>query len=602
MGVVFAAVVALSPSSTALAKLSESQLNMFSQNNILFYDPTGGGVACYSGNLSGDTIMAKVVNYLSGNNPSGFTLSANAIAGVLANFQGESGFNPFRFQSDSLDGPGYGIAQFTPKSKITDVLRSDARTANYFNEYYDLKYTYYDHETGIPTETVPMEVVDAWLAVQLDYFFGPSSEFETTKVGGYRNLGGSMGLSYIGSDMTVHEAMEAAQSPEDATRIFVWIMERPGDKEGASNRRSVNAQGWLDYVNRMAPGIGADSTSTSVSGSDVTIIGDSITEGSKTQLSQALSGAEIYSQVSKQFYTGTSDNPGGIEILRDLADNGNLRKILVYALGTNSSITAEQAQEVVDLAGSERTVVFVTNWTTSNDYTANNNVFAKMKNDNSNVLIADWKSAVESDAGTYLGGDGIHPNEAGRALFAQIIANTVGSSSGLLGACIVGSVEGGLTEDQAQRLADYYNSSEVDANYWGLPFGKKNCVSFSAFFAQRFTSIGRASRGWGNGKDVAHNLAQADGLPTGNDPRPWSIFSVTSGVTMCEDGYLCGHTGVVVGVQDDKIITVEAAYPSSDAYVSVHDKSYFVNQKYGYSFVYLETILNQSDLSQVIGG
>ncbi len=36
--------------------------------------------------------------------------------------------------------------------------------------------------------------------------------------------------------MTAHEAMDAAQSAEDAARIFVWIMERPGDKEVSRER------------------------------------------------------------------------------------------------------------------------------------------------------------------------------------------------------------------------------------------------------------------------------------------------------------------------------------------------------------------------------
>lgn len=591
--------------SVSAASLPDTTLQMFNQNGIRYYNPQGGGALCYSGNLDGDTIMAKVVSYLKGNNPTGFVLSDNGIAGILANFQAESGFNPFRFQSDSWDGPAYGIAQFDGgergghKEKILQPLRTDPRTANYYNTYFDLKYTYYDKATGFPTESVPMEVIDAWLGVQLDFFFDASSEFENTKVGTFRNSGGTMGLSYISSSMTVHEAMDAAQTPEDATRIFVWIMERPADKEGAANRRSREAAGWLDYVQRMASSSGAVTGSTSVDGSKVTIIGDSITVGATAQLEQKMPGVDIHAQVSKQFYTGTSDNPGGITILRELVNNGSLRDTLVYALGTNGNFTSEQAQEVVDLAGSSRKVIFVTNWTTSNDYTANNNVLAKMKNDNSNVSIADWEAAVESQASTYLSGDGIHPNAEGQELFAKIIASTVGASRELLGVCdSLGLVEGGMNESQAQKLADYYNGPAVDASYWGLPYGKTNCVSFSAFFVQRFTSVGRrTSGGWGNGKDVANNLAQSEGLPTGTEPRPYAVFSITNGVTVCEDGYLCGHTGVVVGVEGNKVITVEAAYPSTPAYVATRDLSYFVNDKYGDSFVYLESILNQADLS-----
>ena len=165
----FAFIFSLIPS-TCFATLDSDTLNVFSQNNILFYDPQG--MRCYNSmNLNGDTIMAKVVNYLKGNNPTGFSLSDNGIAGILANFQGESGFNPFRFEGDGISGPGYGIAQFTPMSKILEPLRSDPRTANYYNEYFDIKYTRYNSDTGLPTESVPMSVIDAWLSVQLDFFF-----------------------------------------------------------------------------------------------------------------------------------------------------------------------------------------------------------------------------------------------------------------------------------------------------------------------------------------------------------------------------------------------------------------------------------------------
>lgn len=591
--------LALIPVGSASAALSDSVLDNFAENGIYYYNPQGGGALCYSGNLDGDTIMAKVVSYLKGNNPAGFVLSDNGIAGVLANFQGESGFNPFRFQGDQQSGPGYGIAQFTGMEKILQPLRSDPRTANYYNDYFDLKYTYTDYSTGLPKDSVPMNVVDAWLGVQLDFFFGASSEFENTRVGDYRNRGGTMGLSYISSDMTAHEALEAAQTPEDATRIFVWIMERPEDKEGAANSRSRNAATWLDYVRQLPVTSGAGAGSSTADGSQVTIIGDSITVGATSQLEQKLPGVDIHAQESKQFYNGTASNPGGIEILRDLVNSGSLRNTLVYALGTNGNFTLDQAQEVVDLAGLSRKVIFVTNWTETRDYTANNNVIAKVKNDNRNVLIANWASAVESQASTYLGTDGIHPNEEGKELFAQIIANTVGTSKNTFSACSVGLVEGGMDKSQAQRIADYYNGDEVDASYWGLPHGKMNCVSFSAFFVQRFTSVGRSIRAWGNGKDTAHNLAQTEGLPTGGEARPYTLFSTTTGSTVCEDGYLCGHTGIIVGVEGDKIITIEAAYGAYDARVFTRDSSFFVNDKYGDTFTYLDSILNQSDLMQI---
>ena len=584
-------------SSVPTFALDSSQLQMFSQNNILFYDPSA--TDCYSGNLSGDTIMAKVVNYLKGNNPTGFALSNNGIAGILANFEGESGFNPFRFEGDGVSGPGYGIAQFTPMSKITDKLMSDSRTSNYFNQYFDLKYTYYNPDTGLPKESVPMTVVDAWLSVQMDFFFGASSEFENTKVGDYRNTGGSMGLDYINSSMTVREALDAAQSPGDATRIFVWIMERPGDKEGASNSRSQNAQKWYDYAVAISTAGGSEASVAS-NGSDVTIIGDSITVDSENEIRELLPQADIYAKSGRQFYNGASDNPGGFEILRGLVESSSLRNVLVYALGTDGGkVTESQMKEVIAQTGGSKKIVFVTNYSTNDGYIGNNNNFAKAKNDNPNVLMADWKAAIESQPGQYLADDGIHPNVAGRKLFANVISSTINEAKNLNSVCFAGSVNGGLTDEQAQKLADYYNGPEVDANSWGLPFGKMNCVSFSKFFVERFTDLPHG--GWPNGKDVANTLAGRTGLSEGIDARPFAVFSVTRGRTVCSDGHLCGHTGIVVAVNGDNLTTVEAAYQAHDARVMHRDISYFENSKYGNTFTYLDSALNYGELSQIVG-
>ena len=599
------------PFSTTYA-LSKEELDKFSQSDILFYDPSANESGCYNGNLSGDTIMAKVTNYLKGNNPTHFVLSNEGIAGILASFQGESGFNPFRFQSDRLRGPAYGIAQFDPMSQILGPLKSDPRTSNYYNEYFDLKYTYYNTETGLPKEYVPMEVVDAWLTVQLDYFFGPSSEFENTKVRTYRNIDGkgrpsTMGLDYIDGNMTAHEAMDAAKTAEDAARIFVWIMERPANKEDAANRRSEYAKKWLEYVESYTSGSSDEFSSSSSDGSNVTIIGDSITVGSEGKIKELLPDADIHAQVSKQFYRGNADNPGGVEILKDLADNGKLRDILVFALGTNSSgVTESQVKEVIKLAGNTRKVIFVTNYTTTNDYIGNNNNFIKAKNENENmVYIADWKSAIESQTDKYLSSDGIHPNVEGQELFASIINNVVNDVANAVTSCIQGSVDGGLSEGQSQKLAEYYNSSEVNISEYFTSSGKRNCVAFSAFFVQRFTSIGKVSRRWGNGKDVAHNLAVKYNLPTGSEPRPFAVFSVTQGISMCGE-HKCGHTGIVVAVDGDSVTTVEASFPSRTfaGYLGkvVHrNKSYFYNTQYGDSFTYLDGILSQPDLAEIVG-
>lgn len=160
-------------------------------------------------------------------------------------------------------------------------------------------------------------------------------------------------------------------------------------------------------------------------------------------------------------------------------------------------------------------------------------------------------------------------------------------------------IEGGLTLEEAQKLADYYKGPMDPAPY-NLPFGKWNCVSMSAWFVQAFTDVGLASRAWGNGADVAAGLKEEFGWETGTEPQPWAIFSVTSGKTMC-GSHLCGHTGVVVGVQGNTVITLEASYGDVGYAAAVErDISYFTNDKYGFVFAYMGDHFKADELQKLL--
>ncbi len=586
---------------TSTFAISEATLDFFDQNHIYYYNPTGTANICYSSSMSGNTNFAKIANYFFGNNPYGISLSPEAVAGIIANFQAESGLSAFRNQSqynsttgDMSSSNGYGIAQFTGRDKILTPLKTDARTANYFFEYYNEKYggTIGIEDDGIP-DGVPEEVNDAWLAVQLDFIV--SSEFMTTKVGSYRNYGGTMGLDYIPDSATILEAMEMAKSASDAARIFVWIYERPANKPGGAATRSEIAESILPDVSALGNnGVTSDAKNT---GKNVTIIGDSLTVGSESAIKSLLPDADIHAQSSKQFYTGTDNNKGGYTILNDLASSNSLREIVVYALGTNSSITSEQAQAVINLAGSNRTVIFLTNYAKDNNYLANNNIFMSIKQKNNNVVIADWKAKASSDTTKYLSSDGVHPTADGQTLFAEIISSAVNNSTKTVSVCE--SIKGGLTNEQAEAIATYYKTDEA-TNGLSLPAGTKwNCVSLSAFFVQKFTTIGIQNNiAWGNGRDTARYLNQNFNVQIGSTPQPFSIFSVTTGSTMCGDS-ACGHTGVVVAVNsDDDIVTVEASYGNTGYTAVVHRSIDYFNNNNG-TFAYLSDILNINDLYNI---
>lgn len=71
-----------------------------------------------------------------------------------------------------------------------------------------------------------------------------------------------------------------------------------------------------------------------------------------------------------------------------------------------------------------------------------------------------------------------------------------------------------------------------------------NCVTFVKYFLARYTTLGNLST-LCDGYCVVSVLTNTYGLPGGNEPRPYAIFSDTSTSQW-------GHTGVVMGIDEEK--------------------------------------------------
>jgi hypothetical protein len=122
------------------------------------------------------------------------------------------------------------------------------------------------------------------------------------------------------------------------------------------------------------------------------------------------------------------------------------------------------------------------------------------------------------------------------------------------------SAEGGLTEEQAKKLMMNYGENKGNDSIKAMNSGPgkpgtgcnggplSNCVSFSAFFMNKFTNL--KYRG-GNGNEVVGNLGAA-GAKTGNQPRLFAVFS---------NGFArdAGHTGIVLGIEGTKLIVGHAS-------------------------------------------
>lgn len=186
----------------------------------------------------------------------------------------------------------------------------------------------------------------------------------------------------------------------------------------------------------------------SADGSNVTIIGDSITYITHTgynAFSDKLPSADISAQGSRTFQTG-------IDIIKDPSNessyhhekystphtstlSSSLRQNVVFALGSNETTVSEsQINDVISTLGSERNIYFITNYVVpgssygGNDYTSNNQRFKEAAEKNSNVYLIDWASEASANHDKYIS-DGIHPTKEGAEVFASMIYNAVNKST-----------------------------------------------------------------------------------------------------------------------------------------------------------------------------
>ena len=174
---------------------------------------------------------------------------------------------------------------------------------------------------------------------------------------------------------------------------------------------------YFDY-----DGVGGEITTTpsslflTISGDDITWIGDSYSEGAKSKISDAFPGVDIYAECGKHFITDANGpstckgGEGGLTILKNLKSSNKLRSILVFALGTNDSDLSESdIQKVVDEAGSNTQIILVTPYTKISTYDVTRKNFATIASKNSNVEIADWASLASSHISEYFAKDSEHP-------------------------------------------------------------------------------------------------------------------------------------------------------------------------------------------------
>jgi lysophospholipase L1-like esterase len=253
----------------------------------------------------------------------------------------------------------------------------------------------------------------------------------------------------------------------------IYIQDLPGDQiktivrklyedtSKASNKASKEFTSFLSDLIGSAKYGSAGGGGGSTSGSDVTLVGDSITVDSQDQIEEKISGITIYAERGKHMSLDAASGDGGDSGITILTKKKNdLKKTIVIELGSNDEDVSDPAtfekmiDDAITAAGSDKQFAFVT--VTNNDdiNTAINN-----KRDEHNLTVIDWKAKSSGN----LSSDGLHPNEEGKKVLAKLIADEIGISNS----------SAGLSQYNKQQLKDL----------WITNGGKRSAANIAAAVA-----------------------------------------------------------------------------------------------------------------------
>lgn len=180
---------------------------------------------------------------------------------------------------------------------------------------------------------------------------------------------------------------------------------------GRDAGHDIDPMPWLKKA--VEPGSAGKSTSTD--GADVFLVGDSLSVGAKAQLEKALPGADIDAKGGRQYSEG----------LKILQQKKPKAKTVVMALGTNGPFSQKDIDDTLEAAGDARVVLTTV---AGPKVSAASSVNPLVEANADKVTVADWATLVAQHP-DYVGGDGIHHSEAGKAAFASMLADAVGKKS-----------------------------------------------------------------------------------------------------------------------------------------------------------------------------
>ncbi len=642
--------ITLFPSSTAVSALTDQQRLIYAQNNLIFYNPDENLKDCTTsaaGLVMGDDNAAKVWNYFVTANIPGVSDNAAVIAGIMGNLQQESGFNPFSHDSGSSY---YGLFQ-TDNSGILAAMDAAGISAYYGQEYTNVPTDVNDnalkteldllvawdrfsdfvghldwvsHTTGVEGARSYAELflVTVEIAVngnspledprviayvdEVKYRSLPAGTYrnyqETNKRRDYAeqffNTYASSGAATTTTGSTSSGGSSSSSFSSSTNSSITWddagwISGMPGiTKEDVTTRTDLNEQILgKSYENGKPNKILLHSTEGTSNGYDAYPVGNKYPAHFIVDLkkkegyqnvpigipSAATKGADNTTvQIEIVGFSGNSNSDYGLQNFSD--DDWDYLAVLLAAIANNTGIPLTTSVD----------------WSVAN-HNMNQSDFNNMSgivghrhspgddHDDPGNIWSQVEAAIKRN-----------PDASKFASGGDVCRDTSGS----------GLVSGGMTLEQANSFMEEYRSISprfVSQNpqlaEWGITATTsctsdlENCVAFSKYFLNRYTSI--STNAVGNGSEVVGNLSKNFGLPVGDKPQPYAIFSTASGTTMCGP-VLCGHTGVVLGIDEanNKIIIGEAGCSQPFEWTGAHEKDLSKYTDGSYTYAYTDSILN----------
>lgn len=203
-------------------------------------------------------------------------------------------------------------------------------------------------------------------------------------------------------------------------------------------------------------------------GSDVYMIGDSITVLSQNDIKTALPNITI-DAVSGTWFSSDTDGESGVTRLSKMGD----QKILVFAMGTNGGVTQDDIEKLLTaLEGKDVKVILMTLYYqhdgSKTQMDNSNKVIKAAANKYENISIMDWYAVASADPENILaddssasdGKDNVHPSSpTGTKKFAETVKNAVNEIS-----TVNVEAAGGATGDFSAIMSAKNANESVDGN------------------------------------------------------------------------------------------------------------------------------------------